>query len=633
MASVATLALVCAALATVARAEGPVPAVIATGEVRAVDAQSIHVPPAQSSPVVLRFYRAEGSRVEPGDPVLRIDPGDAANQVRQLQAQMERARATADKEIAERELALIDARIAVNDAEAALSTARIDAGIPEQLLSALDHERYQGEARRAEEVLALARSRLEQAAADVERRREDARLEMRRLQLQSDFQQAQLDAAEVRAERAGTIVQGFDPWQGHRYEEGATAQQGAEVGQVVGAGPMAVRAWVIEVDRHHFPAGAPVRLGFDAFPGHGVCASVASVSAAPEPRSVWGESRYYTVDVALPSTGLPDALRPGMSARLRPGCDAGTLTASTPPPAGPPAPFEGELFAASTVAIMPPAIPRMWRLTIAELVPEGQQVSAGQQVMRFEAGELTERLSEVGNRLNEKRSQRQQLVLSLAEREREARLAAVEAASERDKAQRKASQPEGLVRRLDYSKLAIDRDRHERRAGLFAEREVAARRAREAERALAEAEVDDLQAQHAELESSIAALGVAAPRDGLLIHRSDWQGTKFDVGSQVWMGMAVAEIPDAATLAVRGTLPERDLRRVRVGDRARVRVEGAAGRVIDARVVGIGAVVRSLSRVQPIPVIEVELAIEGGLEGLRPGMPVRIEMVDGEVDA
>ena len=46
------------------------------GEVRAIDAESIWVPPSDSSPVVLRFFAAEGSHVEPGDLLVRIDRRD-----------------------------------------------------------------------------------------------------------------------------------------------------------------------------------------------------------------------------------------------------------------------------------------------------------------------------------------------------------------------------------------------------------------------------------------------------------------------------------------------------------------------------------------------------------------------------
>ena len=127
------------------------------------------------------------------------------------------------------------------------------------------------------------------------------------------------------------------------------------------------------------------------------------------------------------------------------------------------------------------------------------------------------------------------------------------------------------------------------------------------------------------------AMSVVAPRAGLMMHKSNWQGEKFDVGTQVWKGMSVAEIPDTTTLAVRAQLPERDLSRARVGARARVVIEGGAGSALNGRVTAIGRMVRSKSRVQPIPVLDVEIRLDDPRAGLKPGQPVRVEVTVNDV--
>lgn len=136
----------------------------------------------------------------------------------------------------------------------------------------------------------------------------------------------------------------------------------------------------------------------------------------------------------------------------------------------------------------------------------------------------------------------------------------------------------------------------------------------------------DLRGDIAELQGWIASLNVAAPRAGLMMHKSSWNGEKFDVGSQVWRGQAVAEIPDTSTLAVRGELPERDLQRVAVGAPVRVVVEGGAGIAVDGKVASIGRAVRSKSRVQPVPVLDVEVTLEDPAASLKPGQAVRLDI-------
>src|SRR3546814_3785278 len=109
--------------------------VVLTGEVRATDAQVIYTPFSNSSPVVIRFFVPEGERVETGDPVLRIAPGQAASQLPELDAQIEQAQASAAQPVAELRVAALGAESALVDAQAALETARLAAALPPELVS------------------------------------------------------------------------------------------------------------------------------------------------------------------------------------------------------------------------------------------------------------------------------------------------------------------------------------------------------------------------------------------------------------------------------------------------------------------------------------------------------------------
>jgi HlyD family secretion protein len=287
--------------------------------------------------------------------------------------------------------------------------------------------------------------------------------------------------------------------------------------------------------------------------------------------------------------------------------------------------LEGELFARSKSELTPPTIDDIWMLNISLLAPDGSTVKAGQPVLGFDGGELQKQLMAKMSSLDEKRRERDKLLLELAERERAERLATEERRAERDKAQRKATQPEDLLRRVDYQKLVAEREHAEQALLLAERRERLASEQRRQERRLVEAEVLQLQTQVNTLQASITALQVTAPRDGQIQHRSDNQGNKLDVGSQVWRGQTIAEIPDPASIAVRATLPEHQLTRLGVGDAARVIVEGS-GATLAGRVLEIGRVVRSKSRLQPVPVIDVLVGIDALPPGLKPGQTVRVEV-------
>lgn len=613
----------------------PATAVVLTGEVRAVDAQAIYTPPANMSPVVLRYFVPEGERVRKGDVVLRIDPGQAGSQVRELESQIVQAGARAAKELAGLRVAALDARIALVDAEAALEVAKVDAGIPRALLAALDHDRYQGELDRARREHALKRNELATAEAAVVRRARDGELEAERLRVQRDYNAAQVLVSEVRADRDGVVIHGFNNnWIGGRIDEGSSTMPGSKAGEVVGGGEMHVRAWALVPDRRGLEVGQDVRIAFDALPGRTLTGRITDISGAPERRAEWGEGRYFAIDIALPRHDL--TLLPGMSVRVvtKPvgaapagAAKAAKAFAGVPAPTGASAlRIDGEVYAQRTSALMPPAVDTLWQFNITQLAPDGAPVEKGQAVLAFDGNQLMQQLTAKNSQLAEKERELERLVLDLAERERNERLVTAEAAANLDKAERKTSQPREAVAGIEYRKLVVARAQAERKLALARQREQLAAVQRREERRLLASEVTDLRGDIAELQGWIASLNVAAPRAGLMMHKSSWNGEKFDVGSQVWRGQAVAEIPDTSTLAVRGELPERDLQRVAVGAPVRVVVEGGAGIAVDGKVASIGRAVRSKSRVQPVPVLDVEVTLEDPAASLKPGQAVRLDI-------
>ena len=291
--------------------------------------------------------------------------------------------------------------------------------------------------------------------------------------------------------------------------------------------------------------------------------------------------------------------------------------------------FDGEIAARESAAISPPAIDDLWQLTLTQLVPDGTPVKKDQVVAAFDSSEVMRTLTEKQSALKEKETQRERLRLELAERERTEALATAQAKSNAEKATRKADQPADIVRRVDYQKLVIEREQAEKQLALAIRREAAAAEQRKQEWRLVEAELAQLRAEVARSQRAVADLNVKAPRDGVILHQSNWQGEKFDVGSQVFRGQSVALIPDVSTLIARVAVPETEIRHVRMGMKARVVVEGGAGQAIEGEVTEIGRAVRSKSRAQLVPVVDAVVSFKAQGQALKPGQPVRVMLVAG----
>lgn len=600
--------------------------VVISGEVYATNTQALLTPPSNSSPVVLRNFVREGERVRKGDVVLSIDGGQAASSIRQFKSERTQAQARADKEIAELEVAAIDAERKLRTAEGSLAKAKLDAALPAAYLAKLDYDRYQGELKRTERELEVARTEWNAAVTAVDRRRQDAALEVNQLSEKIAYWEAQVDAAVIYAEGDGVVVHGFDPRTGLRYDEGSSAFPGQRLGSIItGEHPLlAVRGFALEVDRPALTEGASVEVSFDALGGRAVTATIQRIAGAPQPKAEWGEGRYFEIEIALPQDfALP--VLPGSSARVS------TVGAAQPRPSQAPAGrarFDGEIVALDSSAIAPPAIEDTWMLTLTQLAPDGSPVTEGQVVAAFDGNELMRNLATRQASLNEKRTQLQSLELALAERERTERIATAEQKAALEKAQRKATQPAELIKANDYRKLVIDRKTAEAEMEIVSRREVLAARQRKAEHEQLSAEVRLLDQQVTELQQGLAALNVKAPRAGVMLHLSNWQGEKYDVGSQVFREMAVAQIPDLSRLAVRMQVPERLLGTVRAGQRVAVNVEGGAVPTLSGTVVAIGRVVRSRSRANPIPVVDADIELRDVPVGakLKPGQPVRVDL-------
>ncbi|MFS2129886.1 HlyD family secretion protein [Telluria sp. Tellsp131] len=616
------------ALVAVAATAADTRPVLISGEVEALDSQTIFVPPSNASPVVVRNFLAEGTQVRKGDVVLRIDSASTTN-IDQLRMDRERARAKADSETATLEVAAIEAEKALVNAQAALDKAKVDAALPKQQIMALDYDRYQAALGQATRDLAIKRDNLKNARAAVARRKEDGALEVKKLQINEAFQLAQVAQSEVRATRDGVVVHGYSPFNGERMDEGSTAWPGNAAGTVLGDGHMVVTAWVLEADRPYLRDRQAVALRFDALPGVVVTGKLAEITSAPEARPRWGIGRYFRARIALPDDhGLP--LVAGMSVQVEPlapgAAAAGVRQAKAAAPAA--LAIEGEIASRRTMPVSPPTIPHVWNYKLAFLAPEGTMVQAGQPIAVFESTEVMNQLISLQGTLKERERALDKLQLDQAEADRAGVLAQAEAQSNAEKAARKATMPKELIRRVDYDKLVIDRAEKAQLAKLAQAQYEAQRRARQAERAGLQSDAAQLRAKIATLVKGQSALTVVAPRRGLVLHRVGFNGEKFAIGSQVWIGLSVATLADPDQLGVNARVPEAQAAGVRKGQAARVIVAGTR-QTLAAHVTGLGRAFHSKSAAQAVVIRDVELEFDAPAKDLKPGAAVQVELLPG----
>jgi multidrug resistance efflux pump len=300
-------------LPALALADAPV---LLTGTVEDVEAQRVVAPRVDSWRVQVQWMAPEGEPVAAGDLVVRFDPADLLNRVEQKEAEERQVMQGHRRSIDEAGLRVLEAEIAVAEAEAVLRKAELDAGIPSQFLPRLNWERHQLEAEKARGDLAQKREQLAAQQTALATARAESSLDERRLAAEMAYLKHQLAAMTAHADRDGTVQYGTTRMRGNvsKIFPGDNAQPGEVVAIVSGRDSLAVRAWVHEADLYRVPVGARVSVVLDAMPTREIGGRVQQISRQGVSKPLWGRAVYFDALVLLDD--MLEELLPGMSARV-----------------------------------------------------------------------------------------------------------------------------------------------------------------------------------------------------------------------------------------------------------------------------------------------------------------------------
>jgi len=289
---------------------------------------------------------------------------------------------------------------------------------------------------------------------------------------------------------------------------------------------------------------------------------------------------------------------------------------------------EGILKAANVTPLtVPPEVEGMVRL--AWLAPDGSRVEAGDVVARFDPAPMRDRLVEGQQELATVSFQEQRTEVEsrgkVAELETKLAVADLELGmAERFKKVDAAafSRHEIIESGIDQ-KLASERKNHaveaERRQYSLSrtELELLAIRQRQARLKIEQAK------------RGLEALEVRAPHSGLLSLRRDWRGEILQVGSEMWQGQQLAEIPDLRELEAEVFVLEADAGGLAVGKKATVVVEARPDVVYAATIKRVDTVAKPRQRGSPVQYFGVTLAFDQPLSGteIKPGHRVRATLI------
>lgn len=293
----------------------------------------------------------------------------------------------------------------------------------------------------------------------------------------------------------------------------------------------------------------------------------------------------------------------------------------------------GELRAAESTPLVVPG--SNWEpRTLVEVAPEGALVRKGELVARFDAGKARIELEQAELDLlrNALALAGQQVTTSVSRAQIDTELAQVDAALALSQRYAEAdalafARHQILDALQDVGFLTDKRGYLDWRLGQTDVRGAA-------DRAVIDTQRETYARQADRRRQSLAALEIRAPHDGVLVLDTRWDGTRPQVGGNLWAGDDFASLPDLDDLVARFHVPQAQASLLAVDQPARIRLAGT-GVEFDARVTRVGSSASVRSRESPVKYVELEAAIPAAAvtaHALRPGQAVRASIVLVERD-
>jgi len=281
----------------------------------------------------------------------------------------------------------------------------------------------------------------------------------------------------------------------------------------------------------------------------------------------------------------------------------------------------------------PAAVGNYWQFQIVNLAPEGKQVKKGDTLIMFDAQKVMEDLQRFQSELDQsnKEIEKTRAQIDLERRNLEAKLAAAENKLEKSKLKEVTTSSIASANDIEKDKLELEQATREVR--LLKEQLEWHAKSSEATYKIIESKKARAQNKVGEIQQALANFQSKADRDGVVIYKTKWNGERFKVGESVWMGQPILEIPELQTILAEAFVPEVDVGKIKVGQRAEITIDAFPGRAFTGTVQSIGRLIRPKSWDIPNKILETQIKLDNlDTSIMRPNMSVRIKIEVNSID-
>jgi len=288
----------------------------------------------------------------------------------------------------------------------------------------------------------------------------------------------------------------------------------------------------------------------------------------------------------------------------------------------------GQLKSTASTYIGCPSIRRMWRYTISFMAPEGKEVKPVDVILSFDTKVLQEQYMLKKSELETEKKELEKICLVEQEKKDTFILQLAEAQVNKEKAKRKAMQPEEFIAMNEAKKLRMDLELATLEEELSQSRVENQTVGMKTLLHTQKSKVKQLENRVNELQESIARMKIKAPKPGIVVYAADWRGRKKAVGDSCWVGENILELPDLTQMQVAAVISEPQAGKVKRGLPVEIRLDSNPDRVFKGEVKKLGRIFRTKSHDQPAIVFDADITIEDPDPGMmRPGMAASVDII------
>ncbi|KAA3640797.1 MAG: HlyD family efflux transporter periplasmic adaptor subunit [Proteobacteria bacterium] len=291
----------------------PVSALMLTGEVESSQTQEIIMPMVRSWRAEIADMATEGSRVAPGDFVVRIDGSDLDATIEAQQEALDVYVAASKRDMTQLQIDLNNAHLAYEKAQVDQQIAELKASVPLEFIGELAFKERQLALKQSLKTLADNKKKYQALQLRIKEKQKEVDLGLEQKHKELVYWQERLQNLTMNAQQDGFVIHATHPWNGTKYQIGDQVRTGLVIAKVSKTTDMRVKAWINAIDLPKISQDKVVTVQFDALPHVKLSGKISHISAGGHDKKNWGEGLYYEIIVAL-KNGNDIGLLPGMSA-------------------------------------------------------------------------------------------------------------------------------------------------------------------------------------------------------------------------------------------------------------------------------------------------------------------------------